>query len=139
MYFTTSARISYILSQPFVNYLNQSFNCLLNYCLDVLSANLSPRLLDVLGENLCRRSRSQFLKRISKSLGKQFHMPSFQILGKVLARVGFFALCNSLGCALKHDFAALVTTLGAEVDDVVNHLDDIEIVLNDYDCVACIY
>ncbi|MBR5505226.1 MAG: hypothetical protein IKV73_02840, partial [Clostridia bacterium] len=35
-------------------------------------AELAQKLLDVLGENLCRRSRSQFSKRISKSFGRQY-------------------------------------------------------------------
>src|SRR5687768_10584790 len=51
--------------------------------------------------------------------------------GKILAGVGGGRLRNLFRRARRHDAAALVATLGPEVDDPVSSLDDFEIVLDD--------
>src|SRR5919106_2862794 len=53
-----------------------------------------------------------------------------QHLGEELPGVGAGRLRDGLGRPLGHDLAAGVATLGAEVDDVVGALDDVEMVLD---------
>ena len=53
-----------------------------------------------------------------------------------LARVRLRHFDDVLGAPRRHDGAALVAALRAEVDDVVRRLDDIEIVFDDDDRIA---
>ena len=53
-----------------------------------------------------------------------------------LARVRLRHFDDVLGAPRRHDGAALVAALRAEVDDVVRRLDDIEIVFDDDDRVT---
>ena len=53
-----------------------------------------------------------------------------------MAGVGFFVAGDLLGGALGDDAAAAFAAFGAEVDDPVGLLDDVEMVLDDEDGVA---
>ena len=53
-----------------------------------------------------------------------------------LPRIRFFHLGNLLGRALRDDAAAAFAAFGAQVDDPVGLLDDVEVVLDDQDGVA---
>src|SRR5215213_5949291 len=59
-----------------------------------------------------------------------------QMLLKKAARVGRLAGGDLLGGAGDYDFAAGVAAFGAEVDDMVGGLDDVEVVLDGKDGVA---
>jgi hypothetical protein len=56
--------------------------------------------------------------------------------GKDLAGVRLFGAGDEFGRALGYDSAAAVAAFGAEVDDPVGLLDDVEVVLNDEHGVA---
>src|SRR5712691_6610449 len=56
--------------------------------------------------------------------------------GEDLAGVGFFGAGYEFGRALRDDAAAAFASLGAEVDDPVGLLDDVEMVLDDEHGVA---
>ena len=61
-----------------------------------------------------------------------------EILFKVLRSVALFVFGN-LGRGAFGDYpAALLATLGAEVDDVVGNLDNIEVVLDDDNCISLV-
>ena len=45
---------------------------------------------------------------------------------------------NLLGCALRDDETSAAAAFGTEVEEVIDGLEDIEIVLNDDDCVAAV-
>jgi hypothetical protein len=53
-----------------------------------------------------------------------------------LAGVGLFYAGDELRRALGHDAAAAFATFGAEIDDPIGLLDDVEVVLDDQDSVA---
>ena len=63
---------------------------------------------------------------------------SFQILLEIAGSVAFIVLDNLLGSASLEQSATTASALGPHVDDVVGHLDDIEIVLDDDDGVALV-
>ena len=67
--------------------------------------------------------------------------PSFllQIILQIPARVAGLDPGHLLGGAGGHHIAAAVAALGAEIDDVVSGLDDVQIVLDDQDRVARIH
>lgn len=48
------------------------------------------------------------------------------------------ARCNLFGRAGHDDFAARVAAFGAEVNDVVSRLDDVEVVFDEQDGMACV-
>src|SRR5260370_6948543 len=56
--------------------------------------------------------------------------------GEGLAGVGLFGAGDELGRALGDDAAATLAAFGAEVDDPVSLLDDVEVVLDDEHGVA---
>ena len=56
-----------------------------------------------------------------------------------MASIRFLNLRDFLRCASRDDLAAAGTAFGAEVDDVVGGLDDVEGVFDDEDRVARIY
>ena len=64
------------------------------------------------------------------------HFPTTQYPLQELPRVTPLNLGHCLGCPLGHDTATRVATLGAQVDDPVGGLDDVEVVLDDDDGVA---
>ncbi len=62
----------------------------------------------------------------------------FQNIFEELSCVGGFYFRNLFRRALRDDGAALITAFRAEIDDVVGHFDDIEIVFDDENCVALV-
>ena len=50
----------------------------------------------------------------------------------------FFALRHLLGSATRKHNASAFTTFGAHVDDVVGQLDNVEVVLDNNNCIASI-
>src|SRR5688500_13647849 len=63
----------------------------------------------------------------------QTEQRSQELAGVALGRLG-----HRLGCALDEHGAAAVAALGAEVDDPVGRLDDVEVVLDDEHGVALV-
>lgn len=55
-----------------------------------------------------------------------------QFLGQELPSVALLALGDLFGRALNDDAAAVVATLGTQVNDVVGTLDHFKVVLDDY-------
>ena len=49
------------------------------------------------------------------------------------------ALGHLRRCACDKDLATTTSSFGTQVDDVICRLDDVEMVLDDDDCVPCIY
>ena len=62
----------------------------------------------------------------------------FQNIFEELSCVGGFYFRNLFGRALRDDGAALIAAFRAEIDDVVGHFDDIEIVFDDENGVALV-
>ena len=58
---------------------------------------------------------------------------------EVLAGKALRYLCHLLGCSLRHDESAGASALGAEIDDVVGALDEVEVVFDDDDGIARIH
>ena len=62
-----------------------------------------------------------------------------EFLHKKTARVAVRTSCDLFWCARADKTASGSTTLRTEIDDVVCHLDDIEVMLDDEDGVAALY
>ncbi len=64
--------------------------------------------------------------------------PSLQNLFQKLAGVGGFDFCDLFGSALRDDGAAHVAAFRTEIDDVVGHFDDVEIVFDHENRIALV-
>ena len=73
--------------------------------------------------------------RVGKCRTRLWFQHLFQILSCIRLRAGG----DLLGGAAGHQMAALVAPLRAQVDDVVRHLDYVQIVLDDHHRVAAVH
>ena len=61
-----------------------------------------------------------------------------KILFEILSRIGVRILCDLLGRSRRNDRASAVSSLGTEVDDIIGTFDNVEIMLDDENRIACI-
>src|SRR6202012_555282 len=63
----------------------------------------------------------------------------FKFVFQKLCRKAFFVLYQFLGCSFEEYPAAAVAAFGAEIDDMIGHLDDVHVVFDHQDGVTAIH